>query len=124
LLTQSLDRALDDLTSRFGSDMTLWKWGTAHPALFEHPLWSKVLYLQDWLTPRLAADGGITPSMAGAFFVANDNAPYADRHGPVMRMMRHGGTEPGPLYRRARPVGQSAVPPHWDDLLKPWRDLS
>jgi len=124
LLTQSLDRALDDLTSRFGSDMTLWKWGTAHPALFEHPLWSKVLYLQDWLTPRLAADGGIDTVNAGAFFVANDNAPYADRHGPVMRMIVDMAA---PSQARFIVVpGQSGNPlsPHWDDLLKPWRDLS
>jgi penicillin amidase len=124
LLTQSLDHALDDLVSRFGSDMSNWKWGAAHPALFEHPLWSKVPYLRDWLTPRIAADGGIDTVNAGVFLVGNENAPFADRHGPVMRMIVDMAAPDAARFILV--PGQSGNPlsPHWDDLLKPWRDLS
>ncbi|HEX4096378.1 MAG TPA: penicillin acylase family protein, partial [Caulobacteraceae bacterium] len=38
LLQSSLTDAIRDLTTRFGNDPTQWRWGTAHPATFAHPL--------------------------------------------------------------------------------------
>jgi penicillin G amidase len=122
-LSQSLDRALDDLSSRYGSDPGVWRWGKAHYAAFEHPLWSKLPQLRDWLTPVIAADGGIDTVNAGAFFVGDDDAPFADRHGPVMRMIVD-MAEPDAARFMVVP-GQSGNPlsRHWDDLLSSWRDL-
>ena len=123
VLAQSLDRALDDLSSRYGSDPGAWRWGKAHRAAFEHPLWSKLPQLRDWLTPVIPADGGIDTVNAGAFFVGDDDAPFADRHGPVMRMIVD-MAEPDAARFMVVP-GQSGNPlsPHWDDLLSSWRDV-
>jgi len=122
-LATSLDRALDDLSSRDGSDPGTWSWGKAHHAIFEHPLWSKLPRLKDWLTPSIAADGGIDTVNAGAFFVRDDDAPFADRFGPVMRMIVD-MAEPGSARFMVVP-GQSGNPlsRHWDDLLTPWRNV-
>jgi len=122
-LAVSLDRALDDLASRYGSDPAAWSWGKAHRAIFEHPLWSKLPWLKDWLTPALPADGGIDTVNAGAFFVRDDDAPFADRFGPVMRMIVD-MAEPESARFMVVP-GQSGNPlsRHWDDLLAPWRNV-
>lgn len=122
-LSQSLDRALDDLATRYGFDPGALNWGKAHHAIFEHPLWSKLPRLQDWLTPNIAADGGIDTINAGAFFVRDDDTPFADRFGPVMRMVVD-MAEPGSARFMVVP-GQSGNPlsPHWDDLLTPWRNV-
>jgi penicillin amidase len=37
-LQASLTDAVADLTSRFGNDPAQWRWGTAHPAVFAHPM--------------------------------------------------------------------------------------
>jgi len=122
-LALSLDRALGDLASRYGSDPAAWSWGKAHRAIFEHPLWSKLPRLKDWLTPSIAADGGIDTVDAGAFFVRDDDAPFADRFGPVMRMIVD-MAEPGDARFMVVP-GQSGNPlsRHWEDLLAPWRNV-
>jgi penicillin G amidase len=38
LLVDSLTPALDELSTKLGPDMALWKWGTLHRAEFRHPL--------------------------------------------------------------------------------------
>ena len=84
---------------------------------------SKLPRLKDWLTPSIAADGGIDTVNAGAFFVRDDDAPFADRFGPVMRMIVD-MAEPGSARFMVVP-GQSGNPlsRHWDDLLTPWRNV-
>lgn len=37
-LRQSLDEAMAALAARYGENPSLWRWGTAHPAIFAHPL--------------------------------------------------------------------------------------
>jgi len=122
-LAQSLDRALDDLSARYGSNPAGWSWGHAHRALFEHPLWSKLPRLRDWLTPSIAADGGIDTVNAGAFFVNDDDAPFADRHGPVMRMIVDMAAPDDARFMVVPGQSGNPVSPHWADLLTPWRNV-
>ena len=42
---QALDKALDYLTTRYGKDPALWKWGDAHIAVSEHRPFSRVPFL-------------------------------------------------------------------------------
>ena len=122
LLAQSLDRALVDLGRRYGDDMNAWRWGDAHPAVFAHPIWSKLPLLGRWLTPEIPAAGSIDTIDAGAFFVRDAETPFTDRHGPVMRMVVD-LADPAAARFMVVP-GQSGNPlsPHWADLLTPWRD--
>ena len=123
LLALALDRALADLSARYGADMNAWRWGDAHVATFAAPLWSRVPVLRDWLTPAIAAPGASDTLDAGAFFLGDETAPYADRFGPVMRMIVD-MSDPGAARFLVVP-GQSGNPlsPHWGDLVKSWRDL-
>jgi len=123
LLGQALDRALADLRQRYGADTDAWRWGQAHEASFRHPLWSRLPFLRGYLTPAIAAPGANDTLDAGAFALGNDARPFADRLGPVMRMivdMAH----PSAAQFMIVP-GQSGNPlsPHWADLLQPWRDV-
>jgi len=38
LVMLSLDQALEELTGKMGPDMSTWRWGRIHKALFRHPL--------------------------------------------------------------------------------------
>ncbi|MDE2228256.1 MAG: penicillin acylase family protein [Alphaproteobacteria bacterium] len=123
LLGHALDRALDDLRRRYGDDMAAWQWGDAHRAIFAHPVWSRLPLLHASLTPAIAAPGASDTLDAGAFAFADEAQPFADRLGPVMRVivdMAH------PAAARFMIVpGQSGNPlsPHWADLLTPWRNV-
>lgn len=123
LLAAALDRALDGLRRHYGDDMSAWRWGDAHRAVFRHALWSRVPVLNDVLTPAIAAPGASDTIDAGAFTLSDEAQPFGDRLGPVLRMivdMAH----PNAAEFMIVP-GQSGNPMslHWDDLLKPWRDV-
>ncbi len=123
LVAPALHRALDDLRRRYGNDTGSWRWGDAHRARFHHALWSRLPLLGEILTPAIAAPGASDTLDAGAFAISDEAEPFADRLGPVMRMivdMAH------PAAARFMIVpGQSGNPlsPHWSDLLRPWRDV-
>ena len=123
LLAAALDRALADLRRRYGDNVDDWHWGAAHPARLRHPLWSRVPVLDRVLTPTIAAPGASDTLDAGAFAISDEAHPFRDRLGPVMRMivdMAH----PAEAQFMVVP-GQSGNPlsAHWDDLLRPWRDV-
>jgi penicillin amidase len=119
----SLDRALDDLTRRYGAQMDDWRWGRVHEAVFRNALWSNVPVLRDWFTPRIPADGGTDTVDAGAFSIRDAAAPFADVHGPTLRMIVDLAAPEKARFMIA--PGQSGNPlsAHYSDLLEPWRDV-
>jgi penicillin amidase len=42
MLSDALVAATDSLVARFGADLAAWRWGTAHRAVFAHPLLSRL----------------------------------------------------------------------------------
>jgi penicillin amidase len=57
LLRESLAAAVSDLTARFGADPAAWRWGTAHQAVFAHPLLRTIPVLGDLTTIRIPSGG-------------------------------------------------------------------
>jgi len=123
-LASSLDRALGELKSRYGADSAQWRWGRAHEASFASPVWSQVPLFGRWFDLAIAVGGGDDTVNAGVMFMGDDAAPFADRHGPSLRMIVDLAA-PGDARFMITP-GQSGNPlsPHWGDLLLPWRNLS
>ena len=121
-LAAALDRALEELASRYGADMNRWRWGLAHPAEFRHPLLSRIPVFDRLVALSIPADGGIYTLNRGGFSVSNPETPYRDVHGPGLRMIVD-LAEPGAARFMVVP-GQSGNPvsPHYGDLVEPWRD--
>ena len=66
ILMQSLNQALDELTTRLGSDMNGWAWGKLHTATFAHPLGSvQPLNLIFNSGPHATPGDGFTPDNNG-----------------------------------------------------------
>ncbi|SNR52888.1 penicillin acylase family protein [Paracoccus sediminis] len=61
---QALDRAILDLTERYGSDVTSWRWGDAHQARHVHPGLGRIAAL-GWIVNLTQAVSG------GSFTVSN-----------------------------------------------------
>ncbi|MEJ0067401.1 MAG: penicillin acylase family protein [Pseudomonadota bacterium] len=70
-LARALDQTLDTLTARYGADVAAWRWGTAHQARHNHPVFSRVALLRDLGDLTIAADGGNDTVNRGAMRVAN-----------------------------------------------------
>jgi penicillin amidase len=121
-LTEALDAALADLGRRYGNDMNQWRWGEAHQAIFDSRIWSRLPVLSGWIDRHIPADGGPDTVNAAAFRVNDPVAPYADLHGPSLRMIVD-MTAPDAARFIISP-GQSGNPlsAHYSDLMSTWRD--
>ena len=122
-LRAALIEALDGLTQLYGADQAAWHWGDAHPATFDHPLFSRIPLVRELYDRRLAADGGNDTVNVGGFRPGDPSAPFADVHGPGLRAVYDLADLDASRFEMA--LGQSAHPlsPHYDDLQRLWRRL-
>jgi len=87
VLSDSLEAALADLRSRYGEQMTSWRWGEAHEALSEHRPFSKVPSLARYFELRLPSPGDTHTVNVGRNNLRDDAAPYANRHAASLRAL-------------------------------------
>jgi penicillin amidase len=123
-LTESLHRALDELSQAYGSDMTKWRWGVAHQASFPHPLFANIPVLQDLLKTRIPADGGSDTVNRGEMRIADPEEPFLDRHGAGLRMILDFADLDASRFMIVPGESGNALSPHYSDLLRPWRDFA
>ena len=121
LMRSALDDALDELTRRYGADMQGWRWGAAHRARFDHPVFSRIPVLRDVFDRHVPADGSGETVDAGGYRLSNTADPFADLHGPGLRAVYDLSDLDKSVFEMA--LGQSAHPlsPHYDDLQSRWR---
>lgn len=120
IISQSLDEALGDLTTRHDGDIKDWRWGDAHRATFDHPLFSRIPVLRTLFDRHPPAAGAADTVNAGAFGPLNDETPFADLHGPGLRAIYDLSDLDNSTFQMG--LGQSAhiLSPHYDDLQGPW----
>lgn len=104
----ALDDATDDVTRRFGADLTAWAWGKVHTASFRHPLSAAF----DLAPASRSGDGNTVNATGGANFRQTAGSSFrevidlADFDRSIVTNV----------------PGQSADPrsPHYADLLPLW----
>ena len=121
LTAAALRDALDDLTTRYGAAMERWRWGEAHQASFEHPVFSRIPLLGAVFDRHLPADGAADTVNAGRFDANRDETPFADLHGPGLRAVYDLADPDNSAFQLA--LGQSAhvLSRHYDDMQKLWQ---
>ncbi|WP_410218977.1 penicillin acylase family protein [Paracoccus sp. (in: a-proteobacteria)] len=117
---QALDRAILDLSDRFGPDVTSWRWGDLHQARHLHPGLGNLSSL-GWVM-------NITQSISGGEFTVARSGLLASSASPFEAV---GGAGFRGVYDLADPdssvfiisTGQSGHPlsRHYDDLAGLWR---
>jgi penicillin G amidase len=120
LTADALKDALDDLTTRYGATMERWRWGEAHRASFEHPVFSRIPVLGGWFGRHPPAGGAPDTVNAGGFDSSRDETPFADLHGPGLRAVYDLADLDNSTFQIA--LGQSAhvLSPHYDDMQALW----
>jgi penicillin amidase len=121
LIAAALDEALDDLTTRYGENMARWRWGEAHRAALDHALFSHFPILRTIFDRDPPASGAADTVNAGGYDANNDAAPFADLHGPGLRVVYDLSDLDNSMFQLA--LGQSGhgLSPHYDDLQTLWR---
>jgi penicillin amidase len=123
-LAAALDRAVAELSQRYGADMDSWSWGRAHPASFSHPVWSQLPLIANWLQLSIPDDGGFDTIDNATSVVRDEAMPFTAIHGPTVRMIVDLASPE--LARFMISPGESGdlLSPHYGDLLEKWRDVA
>jgi penicillin amidase len=122
-LANSLAAALVQLRQIYGPDMTQWRWGRAHVAMFTSPLFSRIPVLRDWLDISIPTSGAYDTLNRGPSTIRDDAHPFAQRFGAGLRIITDLAA-PNDAIMMITP-GQSGNPfsGHFADLLRRWRDF-
>lgn len=117
---QALDRALLDLTDRFGPDVASWRWGDAHQAVQIHPALGRVTGL-GWIVNLLQPLSGDAFSVAHTGMLASGSEPFQAQTGAGYRGVYDLADPDGSVFVIS--TGQSGHPlsRHYDDLAGLWR---
>ena len=121
MVDRAASAALDELSSRFGSDVSAWRWGAAHKVQAEHRPFSNVGALAPLFHLAVAVGGDTyTVNAMRVSLGESDTRRYRSTHGPSLRALYDLGER-----NRSRVMsssGQSGLP--WSDayraFLQPW----
>jgi penicillin amidase len=121
LIEQAFGEALDDLTAQYGGRIESWRWGNAHQAKFDHPLFSRIPLLRNLFDRHPPTGGAADTINVGAYRGTGKDAPFANTHGPGLRAIYDLSDLDKSTFQLA--MGQSAhiLSPHYDDGLTGWR---
>lgn len=117
---QALDRAILDLTERFGPDVTSWRWGDVHAARHRHPGLAGLPAL-DWVVNLTQSISGGDFTVATSGLGGRGENPYEAVTGAGYRGVYDLADPDSSVFITS--TGQSGHPlsRHYDDLADLWR---
>ncbi|RJE82284.1 penicillin acylase family protein [Paracoccus onubensis] len=117
---QSLDRAILDLTERFGPEVASWRWGDVHYVRQNHPALGGISGL-GWIMNLTQAVSGGEYTLARSGLLGSGNNPYQAINGAGYRGVYDLADPDSSVFIIS--TGQSGHPfsSHYDDLAELWR---
>lgn len=123
-LAAALDRAVRELSQRYGADIDSWNWGRAHPARFPHPIWSRLPLLASWLGLSIPDDGALDTIDNATMSVRDEAQPFTAIHGPTMRMIVDLASPDAAQFMVTPGQSGNLLSAHYSDLMEKWRDVT
>ena len=120
VLASSLEKALDDLRKRYGSDANAWKWGDAHQARLRHRPFSRSAWLRGYFDITAPSPGDGYTINRGDMDFSDEAEPFSNRHASSLRAIYDLSDPQASVF--IMPGGQSGNPlsPHHRDLMPLW----
>ncbi|MEK9968990.1 MAG: penicillin acylase family protein [Ferrovibrio sp.] len=120
LITEALDRALDDLKIRYGADMSRWRWGEAHAARGQHRPFSNIPVLRRFFEVSVPTGGDAFTINVGRNDIANDADPYGNRHAASLRAIYDLADLNRSQFMHSTGQSGHVLSPHYRDFAAPW----
>ncbi|PJI44285.1 penicillin acylase family protein [Ferrovibrio sp.] len=120
LVAEALDRALDDLKTRYGSDMARWRWGEAHAARGTHRPFSNIAVLRRFFEVSVPTGGDAFTVNVGRNDIANDKDPFANRHAASLRAIYDLADLNRSQFMHSTGQSGHVLSPHYRDYAIPW----
>jgi len=119
VLQVSLEKALQDLRSRYGEPRN-WKWGEAHEARLRHRPFTRDNWLRRWFDVAVPSPGDAYTVNVGRSEFQDDADPYSNRHAASLRAIYDLADPQASLF--IHPGGQSGNPlsPHYRSFANAW----
>ncbi len=117
-LAKALDDAVGTLALRLGPNLSAWRWGDVHPAVFAHPLLAHLPAIGRLATLAIPASGDDSTVDRGA--MGPDG--FEALHGASYRGVYDLALPDRSLFMIAPGESGNLLSPHARDLLTPWRD--
>ncbi|RNF34495.1 penicillin acylase family protein [Paracoccus methylarcula] len=117
---QALDRAILDLTDRFGPQVASWRWGDLHQAQHDHPGLGRISGL-GWVMNLTQSVSGGEFTLARSGLLGGGENPYEAVSGAAYRGVYDLADPDSSVFIIS--TGQSGHPfsRHYDDLAELWR---
>lgn len=121
-IRRALESAASLLAEAYGADPQRWRWGEAHRARFDHPVFQYIPLLRDLFSPEIGTDGANDTINRGTSGRSDAPLAFPHRHGAGLRAVFDLADLDASRFMIA--TGQSGHPlsPHYADLVRPWRD--
>ena len=121
IVNEAFDSALDDLAKRYGSDLSKWRWDTAHFARSEHRPLSNVPVLSQLFEIRTPTAGDTYTVMVGKVRLREPN-PFANEFAASLRAVYDLSVADANAATIIYSTGQSGNPfsAHYRDLVTRW----
>ncbi|MBM3504847.1 MAG: penicillin acylase family protein [Alphaproteobacteria bacterium] len=87
LIRAAFERAIADLTNRYGADLTRWRWGEAHGAQSEHRPFHSQSLLARIFDVRVVTGGDAFTVNAANHRITNGADPFRQYHGASLRAL-------------------------------------
>lgn len=108
LVTQALERALDDIEKRYGPDRSKWQWGRAHEARSEHRPFARVAALAWLFDVRVPVPGDTYTVNVNRHTIRNEAEPFVSRHAASLRALYDMADPERSVFMHS--TGQSGLP--------------
>jgi len=120
---RALELAIADLTARYGSSMTRWRWGEAHAARSGHNPFGRVPVLQDIFDITGPAPGGQYTVNRGGHSIGDEDAPFAAVQGPSLRAIYDLDDLERSLFIHSTGQSGNVLSSRYDSFAERWREV-
>lgn len=114
--------ALTRLADAYGQDPTRWRWGDAHQARFNHPIFGRVPLLRDLLGQSIATDGDNFTVNRATPRLDFESVRFDDVHAAGLRAVFDLADLDASRFIIAGGQSGNPLSPHYGDLVERWRD--
>jgi len=122
-LDESFKATLGKLTERHGDNVSEWRWGTRHIAVFKHRIFDHIPIVRRFANLKVATDGGDhTLNRGQTQFGSGSANPFQHRHGAGFRAIYDLADLDASKFIIATGQSGNIFSKFYGNLLEKWRD--